>query len=190
MSTEGQTNDSANELIRSFPKDRRLFLGDTVDAKESRRLISSIVSLSATEDPILLTINSGGGGFWEGHYLYDAIRVCPVSVTGLVIGTASSVACVILQACNRRLITKHSRILVHPPSFRGDVEFDIHSDNERTLREMRHWYKEFRRNVRRTEELLLNHCNLNRNQLRSLMEKELYLESDEALKMGFVDEVV
>jgi len=190
MSAEKYLTGTANNLIRSFPKERRLHLGEMVDSKESRRLISSIVSLSSTEDPILLFISSGGGGFWEGHYLHDAIRICPAPVYGLVVGPAASVSCVILQACKPRIITKHSRILIHPPSFRGEVEFNVHSDNERALREMRMWYREYKRNVHRTEELFLKYCNLTRKQLRTLMEKELYLESDEALRMGFVDEVV
>lgn len=190
MSADEFSNESARELIRSFPKERRLHLNEMVDSKESRKLISSITSLSSTEDPILLTISSGGGGFWEGHYIHDAIRVCPAPITGLVVGAAASVSCVILQACKPRVITRHSRILVHPPSFSGSVEFNVHSDNERTLREMRMWHEEYEKNVRRTEDLFLKYCKLNRRSLRTLMEREIYLESDEALRMGFVDQVV
>lgn len=190
MPTKKKTLDPSENLIRSFHKERRLVLNDTVTNKESRGLTASIMSLTVSDEPILLSINSNGGSYWDGHYLYDAVRMSPAPITGLVIGTASSVACVILQACKQRIITKHSRILVHPPSFFGTVEFEAFSDNDQSFREMRTNLKEFHRNIRRTEDLLLEHCNLSREQLRSLMRKDRHLEAYEALKAGFVDEIV
>ena len=62
---------------------------------------------------INIFINSGGGCVISGMALYDAIYACKNRVRGYVYGQASSIASVILQACDERVISTHSSIMIH-----------------------------------------------------------------------------
>jgi ATP-dependent Clp protease protease subunit len=70
--------------------------------------------LASTNNELTLRINSNGGGTFDGFAMYDLIRNSNCKVTGIVEGVAASIAGVLFQACDVRLITKNSRVMTHP----------------------------------------------------------------------------
>jgi ATP-dependent Clp protease protease subunit len=83
---------------------------DTVD-----RVIRNLTILDNLPDlrPINIDLNSDGGCVIEGTRLYDCIRSCKRHINIFVRGQASSMASIILQAGDTRLITKNSFIMIH-----------------------------------------------------------------------------
>ena len=68
---------------------------------------------------ITLFINTPGGACYHGLALVDTIRHLRgmgIPVVGIVQGMAFSMGSVLLQACSKRLIAKHGRLMVHEVS--------------------------------------------------------------------------
>ena len=65
------------------------------------------------EDEITILINSEGGDLTSAFAIYDTIKLSPIHIKGIVVGNASSAASMILQACDTRLITPNSYLMLH-----------------------------------------------------------------------------
>ena len=73
---------------------------------------NDLKTLSMT-GPVTLKINSGGGNMIEGLAMVDYIKSINQQVTGIVEGMAASMAGIILQACDKRIMTSNSRLMIH-----------------------------------------------------------------------------
>jgi ATP-dependent protease ClpP protease subunit len=65
------------------------------------------------EKPINVIMNNIGGEVYHGMAIYDAISNCKNHVTIRVYGHAMSMGSLILQAADQRIMTRHSRIMIH-----------------------------------------------------------------------------
>ena len=68
------------------------------------------------EERITLIINSPGGSVSAGLAIYDTMRSISTSVRTLCVGTAASMAAVILAGGNERMMMPHSEVMIHQPS--------------------------------------------------------------------------
>lgn len=80
--------------------------------------------------PVEIYISSNGGSVDYGLDIYDMFKLYKGEKTGIVIGIASSMAAVILQACEKRKATAHADILIHHIS-KGDIKLDVLRDKTR-----------------------------------------------------------
>lgn len=186
-------------LLRSIPKRRKVHLrGGKLTGVKARKLISKIRSLSRTQKPIGLWIDSdGGSGKWAVE-LHEAIRSCGVPVYAYVT-RANSAALVVLQACSLRVGKKHSKYNVHMPSFSHFFTVYPHMDIEKWIENAREvletlepalreeptvkkvfsiLYQRARRKGKSKEELI------------ELMLANRTLSAEEALEWGFIDEIM
>lgn len=98
---------------------RTIYLGDSTSDEEvgpvlAERVIKALHVLSLKpEEPIKIIMNSLGGCWYNGMAIFDAIRACPCRVTIEVLGSAMSMASVILQAADVRIIHPNATIMVH-----------------------------------------------------------------------------
>jgi ATP-dependent protease ClpP protease subunit len=82
--------------------------GEGATAGEFVRELDAITSKT-----IKLRLNSPGGSVDDGIAIYNAIRSHPSTVVAYVDAAAHSIASVILQGANKRVMAPHSRMLVH-----------------------------------------------------------------------------
>lgn len=92
----GVDHDMAERMIKC------LHILDTYDV-EARR----------GDKPITIIMNNPGGDVQHGMAIYDAIKHCKNHVTIKVYGQAMSVGSIILQAADKRIMTRHSKIMIH-----------------------------------------------------------------------------
>jgi ATP-dependent protease ClpP protease subunit len=71
-----------------------------------------LLGLSNTQ-PITIHFNSVGGSYYDGMGIYDAIATCPVPVTMLGYGLIGSMATIIMQAADNRILMPHTSFLIH-----------------------------------------------------------------------------
>jgi ATP-dependent protease ClpP protease subunit len=76
------------------------------------------------EKPINIIMNNIGGDVYHGMAIYDAISNCKNHVTIRVHGHAMSMGSIILQAADQRIMTRHSRIMIHYG------HFGLHENNK------------------------------------------------------------
>jgi ATP-dependent protease ClpP protease subunit len=84
---------------------------------------------TVTAKNITLRINSPGGSVDEGIGIYNAIKDHPAKVTGYVEAAAHSIASVILQAADKRVMAPHSRMMIHR-AMAGGAGFTIGYDDD------------------------------------------------------------
>lgn len=106
-----------------------LFFTDEVEAdgveycqRQMLKLAFGMMALTDEERKgkyITLIINSPGGDLDHGMALIDTIemvRGMGIHVVGIAMGAAYSMAAVILQACTKRLVGRHARVMLHEVS--------------------------------------------------------------------------
>ena len=97
---------------------RELVLDESVNAESMANMITQFRYLDRI-DPgkeITLYITSPGGEVTSGLAFYDVIRMAESPVKTVCIGTAASMGAILFLAGDERLMTKHSKIMIHDPS--------------------------------------------------------------------------
>lgn len=72
-----------------------------------------LLKVAGPDKPIHIYLDSEGGDWHSGIGLYDYIKTIKSTVVIEVLGSAMSMASVILQAADYRMAHKHSTIMVH-----------------------------------------------------------------------------
>lgn len=136
------------------------------------------------EKPFTIEICSPGGSVLQGFALIDYIRALraeghKINTVGL--GWVASMAAVLLQAGEKRTIGKNSWLMVH----------EVQSEATGALSEMDDHSKLMKRFNDRLYDLLSERSTLTRKEIeRRAKRRDWWLDADEALQAGFVDEIV
>lgn len=98
---------------------REIFLTGEVNAENCNQLITQLLFLDRMDNSgeITLYINSPGGSVSDGLAVYDVINIISAPVKTVCIGTAASMGAILFLAGKERLMTAHSKIMIHDPSF-------------------------------------------------------------------------
>jgi len=161
-------------------KNRRVFFFDDVNNESCLLAIKNLLLLDDTEGPITLLINSFGGDIDSGWGLFDTIVSLKNEITGIVTGTASSMASIILQACDVRKMTKNSNILIHNSKYKLSVQGVA----------LKTWAKNDKEFEDTTLEIFKTKTKLSAAKLKQLISAETIMNSKESLEWGFVDGIV
>lgn len=152
-----------------------------IDSKTSAQYFADQLAQIPDNAEIELYINSNGGSVPEGVSIYNQLKRHPAQKTGYVDGIAYSVASLILQACDRRVMGLGTSMLVHEMwiSIDGNAEMlrKAADDLDNWMNANRKVYLERCSSKMTEEELLL------------LMKEERILTPEECLEYGFIDEI-
>ena len=74
-------------------------------------LVADLDAITAPQ--IRVEINSPGGDVWDGVAIYNALRNHPAQITTRIDGMAASIASVIFQAGDRRIVHDSSQMMIH-----------------------------------------------------------------------------
>jgi len=88
---------------------------DIVDSVTIAQVIKNLQILEHRDqgESITLVLNSCGGSWEDGIALYDMIRALKSPVNILAMGKVYSMGSVILQAGDKRIMTKHTAMMIH-----------------------------------------------------------------------------
>jgi len=132
------------------------------------------------EPIIYLHINSGGGYLIDGLNAMDMIMNNDVPIETIVEGMSASASTLLSIAGKYRKIQKNSFILIHQiSSFMWGKQSELEDEIE---------------NIKLYESKILDfyekHSNLKKKELKEIMKNEKFIDSTEALRCGFVDEII
>lgn len=131
------------------------------------------------EDTIELHINSNGGSVKEGVAIYNLLKQKACKKKGYVDGVAYSIAFVILQACDTRIMGIGTSALVHNMWITA-------SGNSKELRKMADDLDVLMESNRK---IFLERSNLTEEQLIEMMEEETFITPNQCLEYGLIDEI-
>ena len=129
--------------------------------------------------PIKLHIQSDGGEVFSAFSAVDTIKNCKVPVYTYIEGCAASAATIISVAGHKRFITKNSHMLIH----------QISSGFWGKMNEIEDEMKNLALITKYVMNIYKENTNLTLKQMKEIFKKELWMPSDECLKMGLVDEI-
>nr|QDY52392.1 Clp protease [Mimiviridae sp. ChoanoV1] len=128
---------------------------------------------------IFLHINSFGGSVFAGLSIIDTIIDSEIPIVSIVEGSAASAATLISVVCSERIIKPNSFMLIHQMSsgFWGKME------------EIKDEFINLKKLTKKLKGIYKKHTNIEKDKLKSLLKRDLWLDSAECLELGLVDRV-
>lgn len=174
----------AYDIYSRLLKDRIIFLGSDVNEHTANLIVAQLLFL-ANEDSkkdISLYINSPGGSVYDALAIYDTMQFITPDIATYGIGVQASAAAFLLSSGTKgkRSVLEHSTVMIHQPSSgtRGKV-----TDQEIDLRESL-------RVKQLLESIMAKNTGQKASKIHEDMERDKWLNSQEAKKYGIVDHVI
>lgn len=171
------------DIFSRLMRDRILWVAGVVDDRMSTVVQAQLMFLDNTDkSDIVLHIDSPGGSVKSGLSMVDVMNYIACDIRTVNTGMAASMGSVLLGAGTKgkRSSLKFSRTMLHQSSggFSGNIQ-DAEID-------MKEWYK-----VNKTLfELLGEYCGKPAEKVMKDAQRDLWLDSQEALEYGIIDEIV
>ena len=181
-------NESSNAPIMHFMdeklfKSRSISIFGQISEKIARSVTEQLLALSTeSDDPITIYISSPGGHVESGDVVYDMIKFIKPKVRVVGTGWVASAATNIYLAAKKenRFSLPNTRYLVHQPSggFQGQAtDIEIHAKEILSLRA-------------RLNDIYVQHTGQDLKVIEDAMERDKFLDPEEAKEFGIIDEVV
>jgi len=154
-------------------------IGDEFDGLTAARVIEEIRSLGDVAELEVL-VNSPGGVVHEGLAIYNELATHPANVTVTVSGLAASMASAIAMAGNRIRMARNGMLMIHNP-------WNVAVGDKDDLRKAADVLEKFGTSLVR---IYAERTGLELDEVQAMMDTETWLDADEALAKGFVDEIV
>ncbi|MFM8802052.1 MAG: ATP-dependent Clp endopeptidase proteolytic subunit ClpP [Tagaea sp.] len=174
----------AFDIYSRLLKERIIFLIGPVNDGVASLICAQLLFLES-ENPkkdISLYINSPGGVVTSGLAIYDTMQYIRPDVATVCIGQAASMGSLLLAAGakGKRFSLPNSRIMVHQPS--GGAQGQA-TDIEIQAREILNLRK-------RLNEIYVKHTGQPIDAIEQALERDRFMNPDEARAFGLIDEVV
>jgi len=181
-----QTNrgERSYDIYSRLLKDRIIFLSGEIDDYTANLVVAQMLFLEM-EDPdkeINLYINSPGGSVTAGMAIYDTMQYLRCPVATLCIGMAASMGAFLLTAGAKgmRRILPNAEVMIHQPlgGARGQAtDIAIQAENILKIK-------------KKLNTILAQRTGQTLEKVEADTERDHYLDAEEALAYGIVDEIV
>jgi ATP-dependent Clp endopeptidase proteolytic subunit ClpP len=148
----------------------------------SNQVITQAIIVEGVQDKVFLHINSNGGELYAGLACVDHIINLKkkVDVVSIVDGVAASAGSLISCVCSRRLMHKHSRILIHQLSGGVWGKYEELKDGMSNVHD----------EMKLIKEIYLEHTKIPKAKLNELLKHDIMFDSKTCLEYGLVDEII
>ncbi len=171
------------DIFSRLLRERIVFVTGEVEDNMASVIVAQLLFLES-ENPakdISMYINSPGGAVTAGMAIHDTMQYIRPKVSTVCIGQAASMGSFLLAAGEpgMRIALPNARIMVHQPS--GGAR-GMASDIEIQAREIL-------RIKARMNELYVKYTGKKLDEIEKAMDRDTFLEAEEAMKFGLVDKV-
>lgn len=181
---QDKNSERSYDIFSRLLKDRIIFLTGPIDDATANIIIAQMLFLeSANPDKdIYLYINSPGGSVTAGMAIYDTMQYIKPDVSTICIGSAASMASILLMAGTKgkRFALPHSEVMLHQPlgGYSGQAsDIAIHAKNILRIREEMY-------------DVIVSHTGQEREKVVADTDRDNYLTAQQALEYGIIDSVV
>ena len=169
-------------------------LAEVAELDCARIMRNAAILVAQSKEPITLHVMSTGGNTDAALACYDCLRSiqCPVTIVGF--GSVYSAAALVFQAADKRVIMPNSELMIHY----GRTE----TPEDMTPRESKSYATSYDRLIGRTIEIYAKRLKrgpkykkLSMAKIRAIIHGKLkadsdwYITAEEALELGFADEI-
>lgn len=181
---KSQFGERAYDIYSRLLRERIIFLGGPIDDHTANIVIAQLLFLESedTKKDIYLYINSPGGSVTSTMAIVDTMNHVRPDISTFCVGLAASGAAIILSAGKngKRFILPNAEVMIHQPM--GGVEgqaTDIAITAKHILKTRDNLNKLLAKNTGKTLP-----------QIEKDVERDFFMDADEAKKYGIVDEIV
>lgn len=174
----------AFDIYSRLLKDRIIFLGSDVNEHTANLIVAQMLFLE-NENPkadIKLYINSPGGSVYDAFAIYDTMKYVKCDVQTVGIGVQASAAAFLLSSGTKgkRFLLPHATVMIHQPSAGtkgrvSDMEIDL---------------KEGLRLKKLLNEILAKNTGQSLKKIENDVERDFWMNAEEAKKYGVIDKVL
>lgn len=183
-----QRGERAYDIYSRLLKNRIVFLGTPINDQVANSIIAQLLFL-ASKDPkkdIELYINSPGGTVHSALAVYDTMQYIKCPISTVCVGMAASAAAVLLSAGTKgkRFALPNSEIMLHQLAIGGNTGIigtasDIKIAAEQTIKIKN-----------RMNKILKEHTGQTLAKIEKDIDRDFYLDAQEAKKYGIIDQVI
>jgi len=174
----------AFDIYSLLLRERIIFLGTDVNDQVANSIVAQLLYLDRedSEKDIHLYINSPGGSIRDGLAIIDTMNLIKSNVSTIVLGTAASMATVILSAGKKgkRYALPHSTVHMHQAL--GGAQGQA-SDIEITAKEILRLQDLLRR-------IMAENTGQSLEKIAHDSDRDFYMDARGAMEYGFVDEIL
>ena len=168
-------NDDKNAELMLYGDIAESLWGDTISAKEVTEYLADL-----DVENINVYINSNGGVVDTAIAINNALRRHKAKVTVNIDGIAASAATLITCAGDTVRMPKNALFMIHNPS-------TIAMGDSEEMRKQADVLEKYKNSITET---YLQKVNIDKEKLSELMDNETWLNAEEALEYGFIDEII
>lgn len=174
------------DIYSRLLKDRIVIIGTPINDEVANSLIAQFLFLEADnpEADINIYINCPGGVISAGLAIYDMMQFVKCDVSTYCMGIAASMGSLLLAAGTpgKRYCMPNSRVMIHQPLVHGGLggqasDIEIHAKELISLKE-------------RLTKLYSKHTKQSYESLLAGMERDKFMDAEEAKKFGIVDHII
>lgn len=181
---QDKNSERSYDIFSRLLKDRIIFLTGPIDDATANVVIAQMLFLESDnpDKDIFLYINSPGGSVTAGMAIYDTMQYIKPDVSTICIGSAASMASILLMAGakGKRFALPHSEVMLHQPlgGYSGQAsDIAIHAKNILRIREEMY-------------DVIVFHTGQEREKVIADTDRDNYLTAHQALEYGIIDSVV
>ncbi|ENZ03310.1 ATP-dependent Clp endopeptidase proteolytic subunit ClpP [Clostridium thermobutyricum] len=181
-----QTNrgERSYDIFSRLLKDRIIMINGEINDVTSNLVVAQLLFLES-EDPdkdIYIYINSPGGSITSGMAIYDTMNYIKPDVCTICIGMAASMGAFLLTSGKKgkRFALPNAEIMIHQPlgGFQGQAtDIDIHAKRILKIKD-------------KLNKILSENTNQPLEKIKADVERDYFLEADEAMEYGLIDKVI
>ncbi len=178
---KSSSREYAYDLYSRLLQDRIVFLTGEINEASANIVISELLYLdSINHEEICLYINSPGGEVNSGFAIMDTMNFIKSDVKTIVVGLAASMGAFLLACGDERCALKNACIMIHQPlgGIQGQAT-DIKIVADQILKTKNKLIK-----------ILSEKTNKKIATLKRDMERDFYMDSNEALDYGIIDKIL
>jgi len=172
------------DLFSRLLEDRIIFLGSEINDFVANVVVAELLYLymKNKEQEISFYINSPGGSVTAGMAIYDTMLFVGCDVATYCVGSAASMAAVLLTAGTqkKRYALPNSRVMIHQPwgGMQGSASDIVIQAAQ------------IERDKKRLNNIIAKHTNRPIEQVEKDTDRDFFLTAEEAKEYGIVDEVL
>lgn len=175
------------ETAEKLLENNTLLIDGRIDASTADYIFQSMLYLETIGSPdIKIYISSPGGEGDNGLTVYDMIRVYKGKKTAIVVGAASSMAAIILQAADVRKALRYSTILIHYIHFNERLSFD----EEKNGIKIRRALAILEKSQKKIYNIISKKTKRSKKEIARQFRKDQSMTAKEALNFGLIDEII
>lgn len=168
-------------------KERKILINDIISENTIEKVVMPLLRMDndGSNEKITIYVNTNGGSVYDGLVLCDIIEHLKTETEVIVLGYAYSMGSIILMSGknNPNVIRKcypFSTALIH-----GGSAYISGSSSQ-----VKDYFKFNEKFEKRIADFIVSHTNLTEDDYAAIERYEAYMDSDEMLEKGLVDEII